>query len=211
MPDNVSARFAFACSAFLSAACLLPGCASPYHADRGALVGGLTGAGIGTLVGSGGGHPVAGALIGGGVGTLTGAVIGDSIDKKEARRQAEIEAAMGRPLPPGALMVDDVIAMTQAGVSKEVIASHVRAQGVAATPTAHDLIRMQQAGVDATVMQAMQATPAVTRVVQAPLPPPVIVEEHYYPYPPPPPWWHRPRYHRPPPRPGISFEFYSRR
>ncbi|MEX0717118.1 MAG: glycine zipper domain-containing protein [Planctomycetaceae bacterium] len=187
------------------------GCASPYHSDRGALVGGLTGAGVGTLIGSGGGHPVAGALIGGGVGTLAGTVIGDSMDKKEAERHAAIPTVVGQPVAVGAVTVDDAIAMTQAGVSPDVIAGQVRSRGVAFPPGSHDLIRMQQAGVDPAVMQAMQATPGVMQVVRAPLPPPVIVEEHYYPYHPAPPWWHRPRHRRPPPRPGISFEFYSRR
>lgn len=189
-------------------ALLFSGCASPYASDRGALVGGLTGAGVGTLIGSGGGHPVAGSLIGGGVGTLTGAVIGDSIDKADARRHAEMQASMVRAVPAGVVTVDDVIAMTRAGVNSEVICNHIRTQGAIA-PQSHDLIRMQQAGVDPSVMQAMQSDPPATAVVHGPLPPPVIVEEHYYPYSPPPPWWHRSRFRRP--RPGVSFEFYSGR
>lgn len=135
------------------------GCASPYHADRGALFGGVTGAGVGALVGNAVGNTAAGALIGGGVGAITGGAIGQGMDDVEARNRAEIAAAMGRQVQAGAVSVDDVIAMTKAGVHEDLIASHVRAHGVQRPLTPQDLIVLQNSGVSIPVIQAMQAMP----------------------------------------------------
>jgi hypothetical protein len=154
------------------------GCASPYRADQGALFGGLTGAGVGALVGHAVGEPLAGAAIGAGVGAVSGAAIGGSLDEIEARNRAEIEARLGRQVAAGATTIPDVIAMTQAGVSEQVIINHVQIHGMAAPPQASDLIYLQQQGVSNTVIQAMQT--ARPPSPQAGSPPPVIVEEHYY-------------------------------
>lgn len=192
---------------------LSAGCASPYRADQGALIGGLGGAGVGALVGSAVHHPLAGAAVGGLVGTLGGAAVGGSLDEIEARNRAEIEARLGRPIPVGAATVPDVIAMTHAGVSEEVIVTHVRNRGVAQILTAQDLIYLQQQGVTPRVIQAMQSPPpvAVGAVAPAP-PPPVIVQQPvvydpWYYGPPPPPRWYGPpyRYRHYRGRPRVGF------
>lgn len=197
--------------------CGAVGCASPYHTDRGAVFGGVAGAGVGALVGAAVGEPLAGAAIGAGVGTLTGAAVGSSLDDIEARNRAEIAARMGRPVPLGAVTTTDIIAMSQSGVSEEVIVTHVRNNGVAQPLQTNDLITLQNNGVSPRVIQAMQTS--VPRFAQAtvvhpmPAPPPIIVEEHYIgdPWYPPPPWYHHHHYHRRP-RPYASWEFsYSRR
>lgn len=186
------------------------GCASPYHADRGALFGGVMGAGLGAVAGAAVGDPLAGAAIGGVAGTMTGAVVGGAIDDVEARNRAEIAAHLGRPAPVGAITMPDVISMSQAGVSEDVIATHVRNHGLARPLTTNDIIYLQQNGVTPKVVQAMQASPgpvmasapaypAPGYVVQA-APPPVVVVDPYLP-PPPPPWWHH-HHHR---RPGMSW------
>ena len=92
--------------------------------------GGLTGAGMGAIVGDAAGNAGAGAAIGTAVGALTGAAIGDNIDADLARSKAEIEARMGRQMQ-GAVTPQDVVAMTQAGLSDDVIATHIRANGMA--------------------------------------------------------------------------------
>lgn len=184
------------------------GCYSPYHADRGALFGGLTGAGVGALVGNAVGNTGAGAAIGAGVGALSGAAIGSGMDEIEARNHAEIEAALGAQVPVGGVSIDDVLAMSKAGVDPELIASHVRTNGMLTPLNASDLILLQQQGVATPVIQAMQSSSG-PRVIPASAPmvagPPVIVEEHYYA--PPPPYWYgpgcyRPRHHH---RPGVSW------
>jgi hypothetical protein len=179
------------------------GCRSPYYADQGALFGGLTGAGVGALVGNAVGNTGAGAVIGAGVGALSGAAVGSGLDEIEARNRAEIEARLGRQVAAGAVTMDDVIAMTKAGVPDELIVNHISGNGMAAPLAAGDLIFLQQQGVSPHVVQAMQSMPrpVVIREVASPSPP-VIVEEHYYG---PHPYWgyyHRPCYR---PRPAVGW------
>ncbi len=61
MPEG----FAASCA---SHAWWLPAARRPYRSDQGALFGGVTGAGVGALVGEAVHHPLAGAAIGAGVG-----------------------------------------------------------------------------------------------------------------------------------------------
>ena len=107
-------------------AVLLVGCRSPYYADKGALFGGGAGAVTGAIIGNQLGRTAGGAIIGAGVGALTGAAVGNAIDETDARNQARIQAQLGRPLPPGGVSVDDLIMMTQAGVTEDVIATHIQ-------------------------------------------------------------------------------------
>lgn len=189
---------------------ILPGCASPYRSDQGALLGGLLGAGTGALVGSAVGNAGAGAAIGAGVGAISGAAIGSELDEIEARNRAEIAQHLGRPIPAQPVAIDDVIAMSKAGVDENLIVNHVRAHGVAAPPKASDLILLQREGVSARVVAAMQEPPA-PRAAGAPVygvpvyaaPPvyaqPVYVQEFYYG-----PHW-RPYRCGPPCRTGVSW------
>jgi len=158
------------------------GCASTNHTEQGAVVGGVVGAGTGAVVGHALGNTGAGALIGAGVGALSGAAIGNSQDQVEAKNRAMIEQQIGRQLA-GATRIDDVIAMTKAGVAPELIMNHVRAHGMAAPLQTNDLILLQQQGVDGRVIATMQATPSPVAgqpvVVQEGAPPPVIVEGYY--------------------------------
>jgi hypothetical protein len=186
--------------------CLCFGCRSPYYADQGALFGGVTGAGVGALVGNAVGNTGAGAVIGAGVGALSGAAVGSGLDEIEARNRAQIEARLGRQVAAGAVTMDDVVAMTKAGVADDLIVNHVRAHGMAAPLAAGDLIFLQQQGVSSNVVQAMQSGPRPVVVHEVAPPPPVIVEEHYYG---PHPYWgyhHRPHYHHHH-RPGVSWGF----
>ena len=185
-------RFLPAC--YLLAVCVLGslGCASPYRSDQGALVGGLTGAGLGALVGNAVGSTGAGAAIGAGVGALSGAAVGGALDDIEAQNRAEIEARLGRPAP-GAVTTDDVIAMSRAGVSEEIIANHVRSHGLARPLQAADLIFLQQQGVSPGVVAAMQAPPAVQPVVYQQAQPVLVAAPP--PYWGPPPCYYRPHYH----------------
>ena len=200
-PFRLLLLFVFAPAVFCST-----GCRSPYHSDQGALFGGLLGAGTGAIIGNQLGNTGAGAAIGAGVGALSGAAIGSELDQIEARNRAMIAQQLGRQVAPGAVTIEEVIAMTAAGVSEELIASHVRANGMVAPLQAGDLIRLQQQGVSTRVVAAMQeaqrqATQPV--LVQEPVPTPVFVEQyHYGPY-------CGPRYYRPyrswRHRPGVGW------
>lgn len=200
---------------FLPLLCILglvthaTGCQSMNYAQRGALAGGLTGAGVGAAIGESGGDAASGALLGGAVGALTGAVVGDGIDADRAR-QAEIEARLGRQLA-GAVTMEDAVAMTRAGLSNEVITSHIRASGAARPLAVNDLIYLRNQGVSDEVIKALQSSPGPVAVVRSPAgPPPVVVQEYVYdPWcgPPAPRWYYHPHhYHRP--RPGVTWGFH---
>ena len=158
------------------------GCASPYHQDRDALFGGLLGAGTGAIVGSAVGNAGAGAAIGAGVGALAGAAHGAEMDDIEARNRAMISQQMGRQVAAGAVTVNDVVAMTRAGVNEELIVNHIRAHGTAAPLQPSDLITLQQQGATPRVVATMQATPPPQQpvIVEQAGPPPVIVEPYPY-------------------------------
>jgi outer membrane lipoprotein SlyB len=194
-------------SAALSALALVAftvGCTSPYRSDQGALAGGLAGAGLGAVVGHAVGNTGAGAAIGAATGALSGAAVGASLDNIEARNQAEIAARLGHPAPTGSVTMDDVISMSRAGVSEDVIVNHIHNHGAAAPLRASDLIVLQQQGVSPRVVQALQAPPPA-----AAYPPPQPVYGPAY-YGPPGPYWGPPPY----PyyyRPYPSFGFVIRR
>ncbi len=178
----------------LAALWLAAGCASPTHTDQGALFGGLLGAGTGAIIGHAAGNTAAGAAIGAGVGALSGAAIGAGQDQIEAKNRAAIEQQVGRQMA-GAVHIDDVLAMTRAGVQPELIMNHIRSHGMASPLQAPDLIMLQQQGVDGRVIATMQATPVPNMpqavVVQDGSPPPVVVEGYYgRPY-----WGHPHRYY----------------
>jgi hypothetical protein len=190
------------------------GCNSPYHADRGALFGGLLGAGTGAIVGDALGNAGAGAAIGAGVGALSGAAIGESLDEIEAQNRAMIAAQLGREVRAGAVSIEDVVMMSEAGVDDELIINHIRANGMARVPGAHELINLKNNGVSTAVIRAMQEPPPAPRtqtvVIEKPAPPPVIVEEYHYG----PPWYARPPYHHyryrhAGPRVGWGFSFHN--
>lgn len=196
---------------------LLVGCSSPYHADRGALIGGLTGAGAGALIGNAAGNTPAGAIIGAGVGTIAGAAVGTGLDTIEERNRAQIEAQMGRQLTAGGVTTGDVIAMSRSGIDPELIMNHVRANGVAKKVDANDLILLQNEGVNKAIIVAMQTAPTPQAMAAAavpvqpvgyyPAPGPVIVQEYYAP---PPRMYHR--WCGPPGPPAVGFGFsYSKR
>ena len=175
---------------FLLLAVASSGCQGLPYADRGAALGALTGAVAGGAIGKHNGETAAGAVIGSAVGAFAGAAIGDSIDTEIARNNQLIEARTGRSMA-GAVTVDDVITLSQARLSDDVIVTHIRANGVAQRPTPQDLITLTQMGVGEPVIQALQTTPPPAQptpvVVESPRR--VVIEEHHY-IPPPSPWFH---------------------
>jgi hypothetical protein len=173
-------RFVSLSVSLMLAATWLTGCSSPYHADRGALFGGLLGAGTGAVVGHAMGNTGAGAAIGAGVGALTGAAVGSEMDEMEARNRAMIAQQLGRQVSAGAVTINDVIAMSRAGVNEELICNHIRAHGMAVVLQSSDLISLQQQGISARIVATMQANPPrqpqPQTVVVEQAPPPVVVE-----------------------------------
>ena len=188
------------------AALLSGGCAS--YTDQGALTGGALGLGTGALVGHAMGNTAAGALIGTGVGALGGAAVGSAMDESEARNRALIEQRLGHQVAPGAVSIQDVVAMTRAGIDETVIVTHIRSHGLAAPLQTADLIYLQQQGVSRGVVEAMQTQPVATvQPVAVPAyPPPVMVDGGPYYYD----CYGRPYYYRPEPAVGLGVSFRGR-
>jgi outer membrane lipoprotein SlyB len=172
--------------AVLSAA--LPcGCSGMSRADKGLLAGGAIGAGVGNIIGKASGNSTAGTLLGAGVGAVAGGLTGGAMDRAEERRDAAAAVAVRQ------MQVNDVITMTQQGVSEDVILGHIQQSGSVFHLTAQDTITLSQNRVGDRVIRAMQAT--------ATAPPPVVTAVPVY----------QPVYHRvvvtppPPPPPPCGF------
>ncbi len=184
----------------------VPAFGQSFHENRnkGLTIGALMGALTGAAIGEHNDEPLAGAAIGTAVGALAGAAIGDSVDNDAARQQAYRQRQLDYQLAQAATM-DQVISMSQAGLSDSVIVTHVQTHGVAYRLQPTDLIVLKQAGVSDPVIRAMQTA----RLATTPPPAPVyrdrvIVEERHYVAPVYhhhgcPPW--QPCYPPPPPRP----------
>ncbi len=71
----------------------LTACENMNRTQKGAGIGGLTGAGLGAIIGSRSGHAGRGALIGGAAGALVGGVVGNYMDRQadELQKVAETE------------------------------------------------------------------------------------------------------------------------
>ena len=174
---------------------------SDYYRDdqaEGTVVGGALGAITGALIG-GSGKRGEGALIGAGVGALTGNVLGrnkDHADERRAATGAAVVAQANQQAAARAITNYDLIRMTQAGVSDDLIISTIRARGARLDLSPAALISLKESGVSDRVMIAAQgmtrgqvvaSAPASTTVVTDPLRPNVIVSpvprrvyHHYY-------------------------------
>lgn len=191
---------------------------SPYeYRNGGAVVGGLMGAVTGGALGNAKGKTLPGALIGGAVGALAGAAVGDSIDTKVAHNNAVYEQRLAaQAQATQAVSLPDVMSMSQARLSDNVIITQIRTRGVLARPQPNDLITLSQAGVSDAVIAAMQTAPLATVSAVPPVYPTRVVEQRVYvapPYPPPVYFYYGAPYHRhyypppPPPRyaPGVHW------
>jgi hypothetical protein len=176
-----------------------------YHNDTasGTFLGGALGAITGAAV-AGRKDRGAGALIGAGVGAVTGNLLGRSKDVADERRAANGAMAVGQMNAQTAAMAvtdNDIVQMTRAGISDDVIISTMRSRGTRVDLSPQSLIALRQQGVsDRVVMAAQQmsagsgyvpgAAPLGPTVVsEIPPPPAVIVAPAYRPYP----YWYHPR------------------
>ena len=201
--ETSSRRNAFATSGLLALAALAsPAAAQQYYYQpppsyyqndtaAGAVVGGGLGAVTGALVG-GKDHRGGGALIGAGVGALTGGLIGNSVDKADQRAAATgtaVAAQANAQVAAQAVTNFDLVEMTRAGVSEDVIISTIRSRGGRFDLSPNGLIALKQSGVgDRVVMAAQTSAPAPFAPAMAPAvigPPPAIYVQpapvvHFY-------------------------------
>src|SRR3954462_2527102 len=157
----MSTKALWLCASFVIIASA-SGCQPSPYTQRGTILGGLGGAGIGALIGRATGHTTAGAAIGAGAGAVTGAAVGSGLDEIEARNRAEIAAQLGRDVDPGGATTVEVLEMTRAGVAPQLIINYVNSAGMMQPLTTQDVIYLRDQGVDANVVQAMIACRVVT-------------------------------------------------
>jgi uncharacterized protein YcfJ len=172
-----------------------------YHNDTasGTFMGGALGAVTGAIVG-GRKDRGEGALIGAGVGAITGNLLGRAKDRADERQTAYGTAVAAQATQQAAAMAVtnyDLVSMTRAGVSEDVMISTMRSRGAQLDLSPQGLIALKQSGVNDRVLLAAQdlnhrpayvygPAPVVTRVVPSST---VIIAprpRHY---------WHGPYHH----------------
>src|SRR3954470_19258741 len=172
-----------------------------YHNDTasGTFLGGAMGAITGAIIG-GKHHAGQDALIGAGVGAVTGNLLGRSKDRSDEQRAAAGQAAvnqLNQQAAATAVTNYDVLQMSHAGISDDVIISTMRSRGARIDLSPQALIALRQQGVsDHVVIAAQQmgngqgyvagAPPYGTTLVSE-VPPPSWIVERPYPY------WYYPR------------------
>lgn len=165
---------------YLATACILAalcigGCMSPMgrpdYTASGALVGGATGA----IIGSMSKHTGTGAAIG----AVVGGLIGHDMDQEqEARLRAQAPQTMQRVEQGEPLTVSDVESLVKAGIGDDIIISQIRNSRTIYHLTTTDIIALKNNGVSERIIDYMINTPSqassseVSRVVGQTPPPP---------------------------------------
>lgn len=147
------------------------------NTQRGATLGGLTGAIAGAIIGENSHKAGAGAAIGGAVGVVAGGLLGNASDKDVAyrnqqyaqQRQYQVQQQMAttyavQPAPTGAVSYSDVVAMSRSGVSQNVILNQIATRGVQRQPAVSDIISLHEQGVSENVIAAMQQAPLGSQI-----------------------------------------------
>jgi hypothetical protein len=165
-----------------------------YHNDTasGTFMGGALGAVTGAVIG-GRKNRGEGALIGAGIGAVTGNLMGRSKDRVDEQRVAAGAATVGQlnqQVAAQAVSNYDLLEMTRAGVSEDVIISTMRSRGARLDLSPNSLIALKQSGVSDRVVMAAQDMNGGGAPIVGPVPvvaevvPPtrVIVAPAPYPY-----------------------------
>jgi hypothetical protein len=145
-----------------------------YHNDTagGTFMGGALGAITGAVVG-GKKNRGEGALIGAGVGAVTGNILGRNKDRADEQRAAYGASRVGQlnqQVAAQAVTNYDLLEMTRAGVSEDVIISTMRSRGARLDLSPNSLIALKQSGVSDRVVLAAQDMNSGGAPVVAPVP-----------------------------------------
>lgn len=165
------------------------------QAKRGAVLGGLSGAAIGAIIGDNSDEAGAGAAIGGAVGAVAGTILGNANQEQYGNAGpygAPIYRTQPRYVGPGpgysnganyvrtvpvtTLSSQDIIALTHSRVSDSVIISEIQTKGLSGAPSVQDIVFLSQQGVSDVVIRAMQNAGRPAPVVVAS--PPVVVKRY---------------------------------
>ncbi len=175
----------------------------------GGLLGSTTGGLMGAAIGSSEGKSGEGALIGALAGGVTGAALGNQADQANLQ-QEQLATQKAMMAQQAAVTFEQVIQMSQSGLSDEVIINQIQSSGIARRPTTNDLIQLKNSGLNDSVIGALQSTRIASAQNFAPpnsyppssySPNPTIyVDRQYVPVCPAPPVIYRPIPHRYPHR-----------
>jgi Glycine zipper len=169
------------------AAVTVTGCYNPdgtqNNTATGALAGGAFGAATGAIIGGASHNAGAGALIGAGAGSLLGALVGNSADQQQrARLQQQAPATYQRAQQGTPLSLNDVKALSKAGLSDDTIISQITLSHTVYHVGATDIIDLHENGVSQPVIDFIVNTPTTVTVpttdvavATAPPPPPMDV------------------------------------
>ena len=129
------------------------------NTQRGATLGGITGAVAGAAIGDHNGETGAGAAIGGIIGAVAGGLLGNAEDKQQAyqsRWQYQQSQRRLQEHQSTAVSSEDVIAMTRHGLSEQIIINQIQQRGVETQPQVADIIALHQQGVSENIITVMQ-------------------------------------------------------
>jgi hypothetical protein len=172
-------------------AAALVGCGAPgSYTQQHSFLGTTLGAGAGAIIGGATGHPAEGALAGALIGGMTGTAVGQSLDEQRASMRGMPRGGVyqgdmyqgATPTSSHSLSRDDVVAMTRAGISDDVIIGQVRAGGGIAPLSTQDIISLKNAGVSDGLLRALIDEAARSRFASAPQPPPATYYQAPSPY-----------------------------
>ena len=135
------------------------GCQNMNNTEKGAVIGGASGAGLGAIIGHQTGNRDLGALIGGGAGALMGGAMGKAKDNAEERdmyRQHAAQMEATRKFEQNAMNNHDVIKFANSGVSDDIIIGEIKRRGGRFDMSTEGMIYMRQNGVSEHVLKVMQ-------------------------------------------------------
>lgn len=156
--------------------------AAQYSKQRGVVLGGLTGAAAGAIIGENSDEPGAGAAIGGVVGAIAGSMLGNAEDQRArayyAHQQQQAYTQQQYRMTQS-VAFGDVIAMARSGVSDDVIITAIQQRGLQRPLEVADIVHLSQNGVCDNVIRAMQqigSGPVAAPVVVARPSPTVVIQ-----------------------------------
>ncbi|HSX10407.1 MAG TPA: hypothetical protein VLF94_01640 [Chlamydiales bacterium] len=131
---------------------ILASCAS--NTGTGVIAGGVIGAGAGGIAGGGNG-----ALIGGAAGIIAGGLIGAALDEQDRRVMERTSPRTVDRMDRGEpLTINDVIKLSQGGVSDDTMMGYMRDTSSSYTLSQAQVRRLQEAGVSQRVINYMVDT-----------------------------------------------------
>ena len=135
-------------------ALMLTGCET--KTGTGALAGGALGAGAGGLIGGG-----QGALIGGAIGAVSGGLVGAALDEQDRKVMERSSPRTVNRMDKGEpLTYNDIIKLSQGGVSDESIIRYIRETRTTYKLSQYHIRKLQQGGVSQRVINYMIDTGA---------------------------------------------------